>query len=316
MAVQTRAIKRRIKSVKNTRKITKAMELVAASKMRKAVSAVALSRPYSKLAWNTIRSIGARVDTSLHPLLRARPVVKSVLLLLITSDRGLAGGFNTNILRKTRGTVKALGEGVEVQTICIGKRGADAMRRMNLPIMASFQEITNNTKFEEVLPIGRLVIHEFSSEKFDKVLVAYTDFVSPVTQTPIMVELLPLSTVVAPGFSPGEAQAPAVAKAMAGGEAWDYQNGKVPSSDYTFEPSPELVLNKMLPRLVETMVYQAVLESAASEHSSRMMAMRSASDSAAEMIDDLTFTFNQARQAGITQEIAEISSGKAALESV
>ena len=181
MAVQTRAIKRRIKSVKNTRKITKAMEMVAASKMRKAVSAVALSRPYSKLAWDTVRAIGSHVDTSLHPLLRSRPEGKNVLLLLITSDRGLAGGFNTNILRKTRESIRNLGEGVGIETICIGKRGADAMRRMNLPVMASFQEVTNNTKFEEVLPIGRLVIHEFSSEKFDKVLVAYTDFVSPVT---------------------------------------------------------------------------------------------------------------------------------------
>jgi F-type H+-transporting ATPase subunit gamma len=300
MAVQTRAIKRRIKSVKNTRKITKAMELVAASKMRKAVSAVALSRPYSKLAWNTIRSIGSRVDTSLHPLLRIRSEVKNVLLLLITSDRGLAGGFNTNILRKTREMIKNLGEGVNIQTICIGRRGADAMRRLNLPIMASFQEITNNTKFEEVLPIGRLVIHEFSSEKFDEVLVAYTDFVSPVTQTPLIIKLLPLGN---------EEETESI------GDVGNHE--KEESADhreYTFEPSPELVLNKMLPRLVETIVYQAVLESAASEHSSRMMAMRSASDAAGEMIDDLTFTFNQARQAGITQEIAEISSGKAALE--
>ncbi|MBI4591849.1 ATP synthase F1 subunit gamma [Candidatus Uhrbacteria bacterium] len=293
MAVQTRAIKRRIKSVKNTRKITKAMELVAASKMRKAVNAVALSRPYSKLAWNTVRAIGKRVDTSLHPLLRSRPEVKNVLLLLITSDRGLAGGFNTNILRKTREAIKNLGDGIGIETICIGKRGADAMRRMNLTVMASFQEITNNTKFEEVLPIGRLVIHEFSSEKFDKVLVAYTDFVSPVTQTPMMLELLPLGAEAEEGQEKKEGQR---------------------STEYTFEPSPDLVLNKILPRLVETMVYQAVLESAASEHSSRMMAMRSASDAAGEMIDDLTFTFNQARQAGITQEIAEISSGKAALE--
>ncbi len=265
------------------------MELVAASKMRKAVNAVALSRPYSKLAWNTVRSISSHVDTSLHPLLRLRSELKSVLLLLITSDRGLAGGFNTNILRKTRETIKNLGEGVEMQTICIGKRGADAMKRMNLPIMASFQEITNNTKFEEVLPIGRLVIHEFTSEKFDKVLVAYTDFVSAVTQTPLIIELLPLGK---------EEETESIAEV----------------ADYTFEPSPEIVLNKILPRLVETMVYQAVLESAASEHSARMMAMRSASDAAGEMIDDLTFTFNQARQAGITQEIAEISSGKAALE--
>ncbi|MCR4313933.1 MAG: ATP synthase F1 subunit gamma [Candidatus Uhrbacteria bacterium] len=306
MAVQTRAIKRRIKSVKNTRKITKAMELVAASKMRKAVSAVALSRAYSKLAWNTVKAIGARVDTSLHPLLRSRDEVKSVLLLLITSDRGLAGGFNTNILRRTREMIKSLSEGVQIQTVCIGKRGADAMRRMNLPIMASFTEITNNTKFEEVLPIGRMIIDEFSRGKIDQVLVAYTDFISPVTQTPVMLELLPLKNEKE-FESIGEVKETHPDLPLSrGGER----------GEYTFEPSPEIVLNKILPRLIETMVYQAVLESAASEHSSRMMAMRSASDAAGEMIDDLTFTFNQARQAGITQEIAEISSGKAALESV
>ena len=259
MAVQTRAIKRRIKSVKNTRKITKAMELVAASKMRKAVNAVSLSRPYSKLAWNTVKAIGAHVDTSLHPLLRSHEVVKNVLLLLITSDRGLAGGFNTNILRRTRETIRTLGEGVHIQTVCIGKRGADAMRRMNLPIMASFTEVTNNTKFEEVLPIGRMVIDEFTKGSIDRVLVAYTDFVSAVTQTPMILQLLPLGSQVEEDPSPV---------------------GKTSSSEYTFEPSPELVLQKILPRLIETMVYQAVLESAASEHASRMMAMRSASDSA------------------------------------
>jgi F-type H+-transporting ATPase subunit gamma len=301
MAVQTRTIKRRIKSVKNTRKITKAMELVAASKMRKAVNSVIGSRPYSKLAWATVKSISSRVDTTLHPLLRQRDEVKKVLVLLITSDRGLAGGFNTNILKKTRETIKALGDGVEIQTVCIGKRGADAMRRMDLPIMASFLDITNNTTFEEVLPIGQMVIEEFIAGSFDKVLVAYTDFVSAIAQAPLILELLPLSS---------EEEMAELGKV---GE--ESQVGQVGvEGEYTFEPSPEKVLDQILPRLVETMVYQAVLESAASEHSARMMAMRSASDAAADMIDDLTFTFNQARQASITQEIAEISSGKAALE--
>lgn len=275
------------------------MELVAASKMRKAVNFVLASRPYSKLAWSTILSIGTRVDTSLHPLLARHDEVKRVLLILITSDRGLAGGFNTNILRKTREEIRSFGEDVELQTICIGKRGADAMKRLKLPVMASFVEITNNTKFEEVLPIGRLVIDEFTKGSFDKVLVAYTDFVSAITQKPLIMQLLPLQREVA--------EVDKVEEVAAGFSLRS-------STELTFEPSPNAVLDSMLPRLVETMVYQAVLESAASEHSSRMMAMRSASDAAGDMIDDLTFTFNQARQAGITQEIAEISSGKAALE--
>ncbi len=301
MAVQTRAIKRRIKSVKNTRKITKAMELVAASKMRKAVNNVTLSRPYAKLAWNTVLSIGEHVDTTLHPLLRKREEVNKVLLLLITSDRGLAGGFNTNIIRKTREKVEELGDEVTIETLCIGKRGADAMRRMDLPIKASFIDITNNTTFEEVLPIGQMVVEEFSQGDYDKVLVAYTDFVSAITQTPLILELLPLGR-------------PEDVKEIGSLQGEDDEPTAAGTGEYKFEPSPKEVLDKILPRLVETMVYQAVLESAASEHSARMMAMRSASDAAGDMIDDLTFTFNQARQAGITQEIAEISSGKAALE--
>lgn len=301
MAVQTRTIRRRIKSVTNTRKITKAMELVSASKMRKAVNSVLMSKPYARLAWEAVRSIGTKVDTSLHPLLRPSKQVKNVLVLLLTSDRGLAGGYNTNIIKVAMQEIKRLGEDIELQTVCIGKRGADAMRRAKQPILASFTEITNNTKFEEVLPIGRMVVEEFAKGTYDKVLLVYTDFVSAITQNPMMIELLPLS-------KPADSQG----LGNVGQEDSNLQTQEI--GDYKFEPSPKEVLDKILPRLVETMVYQAVLEAAASEHSARMMAMRSASDSAAEMIDDLTFTFNQARQAGITQEIAEISSGKAALE--
>jgi F-type H+-transporting ATPase subunit gamma len=301
MAVQTRTIKRRIKSVTNTRKITKAMELVAASKMRKAVNSVISTRPYAKLAWDTVKAVSKQTDTSLHPLLRETKDVKSVLLVLLTSDRGLAAGFNSNIIKKTIAEVEALGEDVKFQTICVGKRGAEAMKRADKTILASFVGITNNTKFEEVLPIGKMIINEFTKENFDKVLIAYTDYVSAVTQNPIILELLPLSS---------EENLKEIGDVKTSEEEPEIQR----ASEYTFEPSPEEVLNQILPRLVETTVYQAVLESAASEHSARMMAMRSASDAAGDMIDDLTFTFNQARQASITQEIAEISSGKAALE--
>lgn len=291
MALQTRAIKRRIKSVKNTRKITKAMELVAGSKMRKAVNSVLGTRPYARLAWDTVMQVGKATDTSMHPLLRAHKDVKNVLLVLITSDRGLAGGFNANMIRKSVAAINAYTEGVRVDAVCIGRRGADAMRRTGKPVIASFADVTNNPRFEDVLPIGRMVVDEYVKGNYQKVIIAYTTFVSALNQNPVILDLLPLGQPDTPAES-------AAAKRV----------------EYQFEPDPKAVLNKILPRLVETMVYQAVLESAASEHSARMMAMRSASDSAAEMIDALTFTFNQARQAGITQEIAEISSGKAALE--
>jgi len=302
MAVQTRAIRRRIKSVTNTRKITKAMELVAASKMRKAMQSVLTSRPYSQLAWKTIASIGQKMDTQLHPLLHRPLNTKNVLLLVLTSDRGLAGGFNTNMIKKTMEQIRSLGSDVQIQTICVGKRGADAMKRAQVPLLASFTDITNNTKFEEVLPIGKMVMNEFLEKRADKVLIAYTDFISAITQKPLILELLPLGT-------------PEETKEIGAMNEKGKDLSISIAEEYTFEPSPKEVLDKILPRLVETMVYQAVLESAASEHSSRMMAMRSASDAAKEMIGDLTFTYNQARQAGITQEIAEISSGKAALES-
>ena len=302
MALQTRAIKRRIKSVKNTRKITKAMELVAGSKMRKAVSSVLGTRPYARLAWDTVLQIGTVTDTSSHPLLKRHKDVRNVLLILLTSDRGLAGGFNSNMVRKTMQAIQSYGPGVSVSSVAIGKRGADAMRRADVPIIASFTDVTNNPKFEDVLPIGRMVVEEYAKGTYQKVVLAYTDFISAIAQKPIILDLLPLGS-------------PKQTKEV--GEVGRNEDvGREPGrkTEYQFEPSPRSVLDRILPRLIETMIYQAVLESAASEHSSRMMSMRSASDAAEEMIDALTFTFNQARQAGITQEIAEISSGKAALE--
>lgn len=286
MAVQTRTIKRRIKSVKNTRKITKAMELVSASKMRKAVNAVLSSRPYAALARETVAAVSRVSDTSLHPLLRSGGEVKRALVVVFASDRGLAGGFNVNVLRKTVATIHELGA-VSVDAVCVGKRAIDAVRKAGKPIIAQFVDLSNTPRFEDILPVGRLIISEFTKGAYDAVLVISTDYVSALTQRPNVIELLPIRSQ----------------KTETAGQV-----------EYAFEPSPTDVLNRMLPRLVETMVYQALLESAASEHASRMMAMRSASDAAGDMIDALTFTFNQARQAGITQEIAEISSGKAALE--
>jgi len=305
MALSTRAIRRRIKSVKNTRKITKAMELVSASKMRKAVSSVLMSRPFARLAWDTVSAVGAVIDVSLHPLLRKNNKSGKTLMLLLTSDRGLAGGFNANMTKKVVQAAKDFGSD-NIDVVAVGRKGADASRRAGLKLIASFTGITNNPKFEEILPIGKMLVDEFVKEKYDRVLLTYTDFISAVNQQSVVLELLPLGSAV-DLYRVGNVSA---------------QNPSTPSSlstpstprEYKFEPSPEEVLNRLLPRLVETMVYQAVLESAASEHSARMLAMRNASDAAGDMIDSLTFTYNQFRQAAITREIAEISGGKAALE--
>ncbi|TAK03707.1 ATP synthase F1 subunit gamma [Patescibacteria group bacterium] len=304
MAVQTRSIKRRLKSVRNTRKITKAMELVAASKMRKAVSSALGSRPYAKIAWETVRSISEVVDVSLHPLLMPRVgKPEKALLVLITSDRGLAGGFNSNAVKHALSEVRKAGVS-SVSAVCVGRRGAEAVKRAGYPVLASFVDVTNKPTFQDILPIGKVAVEEYLAGRCDTVLIAYTDFVSALTQKPAVLELLPL--VDEARKAPG---------GKAAGEAEAFTREASRPSDFTFEPSPQAVLDALLPRIVEAMTYQAVLESAASEHSARMMAMRSATDAASEMIDDLNFTFNQARQAGITQEIAEISSGKAALES-
>lgn len=300
MALQSRAIKSRIKSVSNTRKITKAMELVAASKMRKAVQSVLGTRPFAQLAWHTVKTISCVTDTSMHPLLRERNEVNKTLFILLTSDRGLAGGFNSNMIKLA--LVEIAKQPGEVDVICVGKRGADGMRRNKKNLIASFADITNNPKFADVLPIGKLAVTEFLAGNYDKVLIGYTDFISTINQKPLILELLPLGS-------------PEDVKEI--GEVGRNEQEELRQSnvrEYLFEPDAKTVLDRLLPRLIETMVYQAVLESAASEHSARMMAMRNASEAATDMIDSLTLIYNQARQAGITQEIAEISSGKAALE--
>jgi len=300
MAVQTRAIKRRIKSVTSTRKITKAMELVAASKMRKAVSAVLGTRPYATLAWDTVKSVSKVTQIDLHPLLYTHGSSNKILLVLLSSDRGLAGGFNVNMVRKTFERLRTW-EGKEVEVICIGRRGAHAMKKAGKNIIASFTDITTAPTYKDTLPIGRLIVNEFVKGSYEQVFVAYTDFVSAIAQQPTIFQLLPLGALEE-SKELGKVSQTTPVEVIRG------------SREYTFEPSPADVLNFLLPKLIETMLYQAVLESAASEHSARMMAMRNASEAASDMIHDLTFTYNQARQAGITQEIAEISSGKAALE--
>ena len=292
MALQTRAIKRRIKSVKNTRKITKAMELIAASKMRKATAAVTGPRPYVRLARETVRALAGRVDVSLHPLLRASTEVKNALLLVFTSDRGLAGGYNANAIRAALSRAASYGPRVKVDALCIGKRGAEAMHRAGISVVGVYTEMTDAPTFEEVLPLGQFASLEFTKGAYDRVDLCYTEFVSAMVQKPMVEPLFP--------FTLGAVETPAPAASL---------------QDPLFEPDPKGVMDRLLPRVAEAAVYQAVLEAAASEHASRMLAMRSASDAALDMIDSLTLTFNQARQAGITQEIAEISGGKAALES-
>lgn len=350
MPANTKTIKRRIKSVKNTKKITKAMELVSAAKMRRAVEAVQNSRAYAQLAWELLTHLSEIRSTVKLPLLAVRPV-KKVLVVLMSSNRGLCGSFNSNIIKKTIRTIKENESNADVNIIALGKKGGEAVGKQGLVIDAIYNDLSDTPKLDDVKPVIKTVIESFTNGKVDKVLLAYTDFKSAINQIPTVRQLLPLKTeelreaFLAAGVeqvdeikeinNTPETMEKVVESDVDFAEPSNLTNAKVmitkklnnttefirslnkKSTDenevYIFEPDRTNVLEMMLPRLVETQVYQAVLESSASEHSARMMAMRNASDAASEMIDDLNLNFNKARQAGITQEIAEIAGGAAAL---
>jgi F-type H+-transporting ATPase subunit gamma len=312
MPVSPRLIKRRIKSVANTRKITKAMELVAASKMRKSVQRAVTSRAYSGTVDQLVNRISANIDPSLHPFLsgliqtngRKAAGVESVTLLIVaSSDRGLCGGFNAQLLKKAMQFLQPLSM-EHVRIVTVGHRADRAVRRAGYQVLASFGAISNAPSFEGALPVGRLAIQEFMSGSVQRIFMAFTDFQSALTQVPRVEQILPV--VKLEEFA-GRAD-------QIEGHESRVTGHKEGIESVLFEPEAGVVLDQLLPKLVETRIYQALLESSASEHAARMMAMRSATDNATSMLDDLTFTYNQARQAGITREISEISAGKAALE--
>ncbi len=311
MAVSPRIIRRRIASVANTRKITRAMEMVAAAKMRRAVAAAQRSRAYAAMARDMLARCAAQVDSQAHRLLTPQPVSR-LLLIVVTSHRGLCGGFNANILRRAVAQARAperlavhrisaetqvlpVGS-VAVDVAAIGRKGEEAFRRAGIPVVAGFRIAGDLPTATETRPIAQYALRTFEAGTYQKVVVAYTEFVSSLVQVPKFRQLLPVAPVDIEKMLAGESAAP------------------VERGETTFEPSPDAVLSRMLPRLVEVLTFQAVLDSSAAEHSARMLAMRSASDSAAEMIDDLTLSYNGARQAGITREIAEIAAGSAAQE--
>lgn len=278
------------------------MELVAASKMRKAQLATLATRSYADRAWVFITDLVSKTDPSLHPLLAHKTEIKKICLVLITSDRGLCGAFNTQIIKKAAEFIKKQkNDGKEVELITVGKKGRDFFSRHKFKIVADFVNLSSVTKLVEIKALNKIIIDDYITGKYDEVYLAYTDFISTITQKPKVVRLLPFSRQR--DFELGEVSKERELKVAV---ERDYE--------FLFEPSPKQVLDYLLPRMVETQVYQAILESNASEHSARMIAMKNASDAAGDMIFDLTLSYNQARQAAITREIAEISGGKAALE--
>jgi F-type H+-transporting ATPase subunit gamma len=292
-----RDIRRRIKGVKGTGKITRAMEMISAVKMRKAVANVLAIRPYATTALELLRQLDRAVGEERHPLVTERPV-KRELYVIITSNRGLCGAFNAQVVKRLRQVLKE-DEGRERVFLTIGKKGENAVRRMSGDIVASFPDVLTTPTAEGMRGVARVIMDEFVAERVDRVVVIYTDFISMLSQEVKVRALLPVAL-------------DDTKKAMHE-MGHDTEAKASETSEYTIEPSPSGVLEQMIPRLIEMELYHAVLESNASQESARMMAMRNATDAAKDMVADLTLAYNQLRQGKITQEIAELSAGMAAV---
>jgi len=311
-------IQRRIKSVKNTKKVTKAMEMVAAAKMRKAIESVLKTRTYANLSWETVLHISktANGTAASHELLAKRNKVETVGIILITSNRGLCGGFNTNIITKAHKSIERHHmDGKKVEFVTIGKKGIGAKKYYNYNVVAEFPKEDIITEVKEVYDISKLVIDEYLSGKYDKVMVAYTDYINAATQEPRVKQLLPVDVNTEDEYLGvvGSDTRVGTTREMIEEKSEEHLGDDKYEFDYTFEPNPMEVLDKMIPRLIEVQLFQALLESNASEHSARMTAMHQATDAASDMISELTLSYNKARQEKITNEIAEISAGANAL---
>ncbi len=288
-----RDIRRRIRSIRNTAKITKAMELVAASRLRRAQMRVTAARPYAEAMRALMAELGGLAPSggeALHPLLVQREV-RHVGVLLVTPDRGLAGALNTNVIR--RGTEIILenehGDEQTVQIVTVGRKGQDFLIRRGRHLAGTFTGIVDRVAYDDVIPIARVIIDSFVSGAIDRAVLVYPRFVSTLTQRPEVVQLLPIEPPEASGADQRQ------------------------SLDYIFEPDPQSILEELLPRYIEVQIYQAILETAASFFSAQMVAMRNATDNANDLVSSLSLTYNKVRQANITREVTEIASAAEAM---
>jgi F-type H+-transporting ATPase subunit gamma len=284
----TKEIRVKIKSVQNTRKITKAMEMVAASKMRKAQERMRMARPYGE----RIRTVAAHISHAnpeyRHPFLVERDSVQRVGLIVITTDKGLCGALNTNLLRLVLGQYKAWqAAGEEIDVCCIGNKGMGFMQRLGAHIVSHAVQIGDRPQMEKLIGTIKVMLDGYSNDRFDRLVIAYTRFINTMKQEPVIEQLLPLA---------GE-------RLGAPETVWDY----------LYEPEAKSVLDQVMTRYIEAIILQAVAENMASEQSARMVAMKAASDNAATLIDELTLIYNKNRQAGITKELSEIVGGAAAV---
>lgn len=301
MANSVKDIKRKIKSIRSTRQITKAMELVATSKMKKATQSAVNLRSYGYLAMQILLKLSKK-HQDLHAYLQPREV-KNVLIVLFTTDKGLCGGLNTNLFRKLQQTVNKISEenkNAKIHYIASGKKGAEFIHRTGKELKMAFQAYSTGPKFSDIFPISKVALKGFEKGEYDKVIVIYPDFISTLLQKPVTKTLLPFSPEI-------------FAEMMQelGSKFTKIAQPLEKDIEYKLEPSAEFIVTNIVPQLVEVQLFQAVLESAASEHSARMMAMQNATKAANDLLGDLVLTYNQARQAAITREIAEIAASSA-----
>ena len=284
----TKEIRMKIRSVQNTRKITKAMEMVAASKMRKAQERMRHARPYGEKIRNVAAHISHATPEYRHPFLVDRDSVKRIGLIVVSTDKGLCGGLNTNLLRVVLGEYKAWqAQGEEIDVCALGARGLGFMQRLGANIVSQAVQLGDYPHMDRLIGALKVMLDGYMSDRFDRLMIAYNRFFNTMKQEPVLEQLLPLS---------GE-------RLGAPETVWDY----------IYEPEARAVLDQVMTRYIEALIFQAVAENMASEQSARMVAMKSASDNAATLIDELTLIYNKNRQAAITKEISEIVGGAAAV---
>ncbi len=284
----SKEIRTKIKSVQNTRKITKAMEMVSASKMRKAQERMRAARPYGEKMRNLAAHISHANPEYHHPYLIERDTVKSVGIIIITTDKGLCGGLNTNIQRLAMNQMKEWeSQGEKMEVCCIGNKGFGFMQRLGAKVVSHVTQLGDRPQMEKLIGAIKVMLDGYVQDQFDRVLIFYTRFINTMKQEPVMEQLLPLS-----------------------GEKLGSPEG---TWDYIYEPEAKVVLDQALTRYIEAIIYQALTENMASEQSARMVAMKAASDNAGSVIDELTLVYNKARQAAITKELSEIVGGAAAV---
>jgi F-type H+-transporting ATPase subunit gamma len=293
-----------MRSVRNISQVTRALEAVSASKVRRAQQAVLATRPYASKAFQVLQHLGTQPGTaaSLHPLLAKREAIRSLTVVFVTSDRGLCGAYNTNILRATLGFARA--QSAPVKFIAVGKKGRDLLLRRRQQIVAEFVNLPGNPTFVDVSAIGQLAVEEFLSGRADEVYLAYTDYINTLRQEPKIRKLLPL-----------EPERRHLDEGL--GEHLEIERRRVqpsgPAAAYIYEPSQEGLLDVIVPRFTALQVFQAILEAMASEHSARMVAMRNATDNAKDLLGTLQLSYNKARQLSITSDMLDIVGGVEAL---